>query len=264
MAGVAIPVRRTGEVRDFSDDELVDQGLMAAEDVEFDHDPVPGERIVNEQNIGGIPGASLTGTMTGTDPSEVAIYDIDGRRFAMSYDWAVMRLLKRYPKNHPSYPNQPVFYKRPPKIFPVATIPCPSEWHGGCRKMLHTKLQQSRHFRLRHHEEWDAKQEQNKMDLEERGIVAQERTAALMERLLTGGQFSPAAIETTLAQVPAVDDPEPVEPEDESDLFGVPEASWKRQSLIAWLKQNNIAPPDGWIRMSQADVWAFVKDKIGA
>ena len=263
MAGVAMPVRRMSEVRDFSDDELVAQGVMDVEDVEFDHDPVPGEIIVDERNIEGHKDARITGTMTGDDPTHVAIYDIDGRRFTMPRDWAELRLLKRYPKNHPKYPNQPVFYKRPPRVFPKPTFACPSQWQGGCRKMLYTKLQQDRHFRLRHHEEWEAREEEAKMLRDERAIAAQERTALLLEKLLGGGAVPTEAVENILAEAPAPDDPKD-SPEDESDLFGMPDATWKRQQLIAWLKQNEIPAPEGWIKLSQADVWEYVKEKIGA
>ena len=98
---------------------------------------------------------------------------------------------------------------------------------------------------------------------DERAIAAQERTALLLEKLLGGGAVPTEAVENILAEAPAPDDPKD-SPEDESDLFGMPDATWKRQQLIAWLKQNEIPAPEGWIKLSQADVWEYVKEKIGA
>lgn len=257
----ATPVRRIEAPDLVSDDDLLAQGLIDEDVAAFDHDPVPGEIIVHETNIEGDAGAWIKGTMTGDDPTQVAIYDIDGRRFSMPKDWALMRLQKRYARNHPQYPGRPVFYKRPPKVFPTPTFPCPAEWGGGCRKMLFSRHQQSIHFRQRHKLEWEAREDDRKRDLEERGVRAAERQAELMERLLSGG-VAPAAIQAT-QEVVEVIPAAPAEQEEAEVPFGVPDATWERAPLIAWLKANELPLPERWIHMKQVDVWKHVKGLIG-
>ena len=91
---------------------------LSVTDLDFDRAIAPGDELFKwtGQDGGGQRGTEFSATATGTDPTQVIIYRIDGRPVTLRKDWAILRLMKRYPKNHPSYPNQPVFYLRQPRV----------------------------------------------------------------------------------------------------------------------------------------------------
>lgn len=196
---MTVPMQRVGEVQDLTDDQLFAQGMIDLENLEFDRPAAPGEQIFKVGRGDG----QFSATATGTDMTPVNIYTILGETRVMPLDWAKARLTKRYPPNHPSWPNQPVFYRRPPRQAPVPTIPCPSVWSGGCRKMFLTTLARDQHMQGRHGAEWRQIESQRQRDNQERMTVAAERQALLMEKLLTGG-FTPSIVESLTTSDPAV------------------------------------------------------------
>ena len=97
MAGAATAVRRVDSAPDLDPEEFLD------------HDPRPGEVIFDAGD--GTKEGRFDFTYSGDDPSQiVTIYDIEGRGFTMPKEWALLRLQKRWPANHPNYANMKVFY----------------------------------------------------------------------------------------------------------------------------------------------------------
>ena len=257
---MATPV---SDVHDLTDADLVSAGFSLDGPVQFEsaetHIARPGERLVE---YGDGRENRLIGRMTpgSSDMSQVAIYDITGRRITTTKDWALKRLKKTHPAEHPNpaWRGQPVFYTRPPVDFPAPTFPCPLVASGLCRKMLHSADLRDAHFRTKHAQSFEAAERSKKADREERSIQAQERTAALLERLITGGADVAKVTADDLSELVAEATAD--EPDFDAAAAGeIPNETWKRQRLIAWLKENEHPVPEDWIKLSTEQVWAHVK-----
>lgn len=246
---------------DLTEADLVAAGLgPSAGGIEFEAaesaDLKAGDVILNYGDSNGklVDGGNqnriiATMSKTTTDNRMVAIYDITGRRIEMIVTWAVERLKKRYPQNHPNpaWRGQPVFTTKPRCEAPVPTVPCPLVAEGRCKKMLMSDIDAKRHFKSKHPADFSAREERSRESLLERQVLAQERSAALMERLLSQGVRVPDVMA----------DDSPVDEADEGPEM--PDESWSRQSLVKWLKDSGNRVPDDWVGMSKDEVWAYVK-----
>lgn len=274
-------LRRVEEAAELSDGDLLNHGLSDEADVQFelasDREPKPGEKILEygDGRENRLIGRLTRGT---TDASPVAVYDILGRRYTMPLAMALLRLRKTYPADHPNpeWRGKRVFYHKAPRIFPEPTFPCPRVASGECRKVLFTALQRERHYKLKHPTAWAEEERLRQRDREERGIRAQERQAELMERLLArlAGAAEPERAE--IEQALGHDGPLPFEPtaedleladadaEGEEMPVSIPDETWKRQDLIAWLRQNEYPIPEDWMHMNTASVWEYVRAFVEA
>jgi hypothetical protein len=192
-------LNRQGPAQELTDDQLLAAGLIEESVAEFDR---PGDRegaMTEWTSAGGVQFKT-----TGLDTTDVVIYKITGQPVVQKIDLAIERLKKRYGPRDPLYPNQPVFYKRPPVAAPVPTLPCPLVAEGRCpsSKMLFNEEQVENHFRNRHKDDWDRRKRLRAHSQQERLIASQERTADLMAKLLAQG-----VPEATIAQVTAAAEP---------------------------------------------------------
>lgn len=209
---------------------------LSVTDLDFDRTIQPGDTLFSWPQ-GGQRG--FEAQAQGTDPTLVVIYRIDGSPVQMRKDWAILRLLKRYPKNHPSYPNQPVFYKRQLRVPAPPTVPCPARDEVSCGTLFYSELQADQHMRGRHQGNWARREEQRTRDLQERTVRASERQAEMIEKFLAMGGNA--------AQLPVA------EPEPDSNPVGAAPVSGvlnpdtaTRQELVAYASEHGIAKALGY------------------
>lgn len=256
-ATATAPVRRIADAPELPVDDA--EQIDMEDEGYFDHDPVPGEKVFDYGD--GSKDGRFDGTYTGDDPSHVAIYDITGRRFTMPKDWAVLRLRKRFPANHPSYPSMKVFYPKAPREFPTPTVPCPSQWAVNCRK-FYSEQQARVHFQRRHETEHRTRLEEDTRTREERMVRAQEQQVTLMSALLgrlAGGEpvsQEEIAAATAPVEVPAAAVTGPV-------LTDIPDESWKVSQYREWLALHELPPlARNGVGITQPEAWAHVKQFI--
>lgn len=270
MSATAIPVRRIAPSNIVDAETLMS---MDEEDGLLGPDPSPGDTILDLGD--GSKDSRFTATYEGTDiKTHATVYDVEGRAFPMPIDVARARLQKRYPANHSQYPNQRVFYPKPPREVPVATIPCKAEWHY-CRKMFYSLRQRDVHFRNRHETEHRERTESDAIDRQERAILAQERQADLMAQLLagqTGGAMPvPAAalsdplsaFEDSSSSLSDEEDDEPTSFDDELFHDGVPDVTWKITEIRAWMEREGVALPTKVYGINKVDLLAHIRDEQG-
>ena len=180
-------------------DALREAGLIQEDELDLHtaKDLNPGDEVFNYSNG---KDQKFTAHVTGTPNDKVIIYDITGQPTPMTRQQALMRLQKMYGPDDQFYPGMPVFYRRPPVKRPEPTFECPSETHKHRRKFW-TAKQAMEHFENRHSTEFRRKRELEASERDERGIAAQERSAALMEKLVEQGMVSTVT--------PSVVEPEP-------------------------------------------------------
>jgi hypothetical protein len=237
--------------RDLTDDEaLALNDIEAAEEEELELERVfkPGEKVFDMGD--GTQEGRFEGTMTGSDPSLVNIYDRDGRAMPMTRDLAKVRLRKRYPANHP-FVGERVFYMKPPRAFPIASFFCLSTRTPPCRKRFQTKQQQEKHFQNRHGDEWaeternrGREREERMIELQEAQVASSHAMTAILVRMAAGESVSPADAAQALAGTPGpiakykYEEP-PAQPFPE----GLPVKEWRVAEIQAWVEHHEFEKP---------------------
>lgn len=281
------PVLRRPEALEVSDDEMLAIADPSIDPDEFD---VEVAQVFNDNDVLPNMPAALKGSkfyvpeeLTGDGPvSSIAdnpmgpranhelslVYDCQGRPQAIQKA-KLRHYLTKPCLDHGS--THRAFYRKQATALattgasaPIAaSIPCKAKWKH-CRKMFHSNVDRDEHFRNRHRAEFQASERERETNNTERLIAAQERTAALMERLLEGGAAPVARATAEPERVPFEPDPneEPERTSEEtSQVAAKPDDTWPRQDLMRWLARNGFpGTQKELMKLTKADMLTWVSD----
>lgn len=228
------PARRV-DARDVTDEDMLAVADPELDPELFDQGPVYQNRdvlrgmpegmsgkfyIPKESDGDGLLAAQgIEGNPLGPEANHqlVNVYDCAGRPVPVQRAKLRYYLLKMCPEHS----GQRAFTRNPRVEPPIPTIPCKAKWKP-CHKLFDTERARDDHFRLRHASEFQSSEREAQRLRDERSIAAQERTAAIMERLLLG-DTAPAVVATAEAG--------------ETVNAASPDETWTRPQIMKWLKE---------------------------
>jgi hypothetical protein len=231
------------------DSAYVAQGLIEDDDAILEF---RDKQVLAQQQLGGDPEAFIRHTAHAQDSAYVTIYDREGRPHTLLRSVALLRLEKRYPQNHPLYPGQRMFFRRPPKQPPTPTHECP---HPECLRKLYTEEQLRTHIRAFHTTLWEELQQEKES----------RRQRQLEEAILAlaSGTVRGVARELALPKTQDIPRPRgrkaepPPEPLDLSEM-----ANWEKPELLRFMGRKGIPVPPGLASMSNEALAAYVRSHL--